>query len=125
RHGEERHAVGVARRDHGNDVRVLQLRDELDLAVETIEADAPGEVRRQQLDHDLTIESSLGGEKDVAHATATELALDGVVVAECGLEAVAKIVRHEVERYRSGFGWASEAPGSREPIRVPGSRRSR
>ena len=88
---------------HGDDVRVLQLRDELDLAMEAIEADAAGEIGREQLDHDLTIEPSLGGEKDVTHASAAELALDGVGVAECGLEAgregrswAGRVVRHRL-----------------------------
>ena len=91
RHGEERHAVGLAGRDHGDDVRVLQARDELNLAMEAIEAHAAGDVGRQQLDHDLAVESPLGGEEDVTHPPATELALDRVVVAERGLESVAKL----------------------------------
>jgi len=39
----------------------------------------------------VQVEPALGGEKDVTHPAATELALDGVRIAERGLESVAQL----------------------------------
>src|SRR4051812_30872355 len=93
RHGEERHAVRLAGGDDRDDVRVLQSGDELDLAMEAVEAHAAADVGRQQLDDDLSIEPALGREKDVTHPAATELALDGVGVTERESEPVDEL-RH-------------------------------
>jgi hypothetical protein len=103
RHREERNPVGLAGGDDRHDVRVLQPRDELDLAMEPVEAHATGQVRWKELDDDLAVQAPLGGQEDVTHPAATELALDGVGVAEGGLESLAEI----------GHGW-DESSGIRK-----------
>ena len=112
RHREERHTVRFAGGDDGNDVRILQLGDELDLAMKAVEADAARQVGREELDDDLSIEASLGREEDVTHPAATELALDVVLGAERGLEAVAKL----------GHGWDESSGISKNDRDVRGVR---
>src|SRR5688572_15010923 len=99
RHREEWNAIDFASRDDRDDVRILESRDELNLAMEPVEAHTADEVGRQQLDDDLPIEASLGSEEDMTHPPTTELALDGVRVAQRGLQPVAKLVRGRVVRH--------------------------
>lgn len=48
----------------------------------TCGADVARQLRRQELDHHLPMQRSLGGEEQAAHAATTELLLDAVGVAE-------------------------------------------
>ena len=91
RHDEIRQLIGLARAEHGHDMRMLQRGREHDLALEAIDGDAGRELPRQHLDHDLTAERVVGGDEDDRHATATELTLDGVGGPECPLDVFANV----------------------------------
>ena len=82
RHDVVRDAVAIAGREHGNDVRLLQSRGELDLPAEALDAHARGEIGRQNFDDDAPIETDLARGEDSRHAAAAELALDRVGAAE-------------------------------------------
>ena len=57
-------------------MRVLQLRDDLDLPPEPVEVD-PSELGVQHLHDDLAIQRALARQKNPAHPSAPELPLDG------------------------------------------------
>src|SRR4030095_11087231 len=80
---------------HGNDVRVLKLRGKEDLSLEPLDTYAGGEHGGQDLDGHRAAERALAGEEDAAHAAA-KLPLDGVGVAEDGLQVRAEL--HPPER---------------------------
>ena len=61
---------------------MLQLGRELDLAPESLAIDPRGEFRREDLDHHLSVQRSLGGQKHSAHTAARQLALQFVLGAE-------------------------------------------
>jgi hypothetical protein len=65
----------LARREQRDDMRMLQLRRNLDLAAETLAIDAGCELGRQYFYHDLSAEGSVGGDENATHARAGELAL--------------------------------------------------
>src|SRR5687768_11253897 len=65
-------------------MRVLESRRQLDLALEPLGAQPGRKVRRQHLDHDLSIDCHLVSEKDARHSAATELAFDAIPVAKDG-----------------------------------------
>ena len=83
--------IGPDAREQRNDVRLLELGGELDLARETLGRDAGGEVGAQDLHNDVALERRIAGEEEAAHPAATELALEGVGGAERGLELVADL----------------------------------
>ena len=57
-------------RQQRDDVRVLQLRGDLDLALESLAVHACRQLGRQHLDHDLPAERVLGRGEDAAHSAA-------------------------------------------------------
>src|SRR5947207_122398 len=61
-----------------DDVGMLQLGRELDLALESFSAHARRQLGRQHLHHHATAEADLLGEEDAAHAAAAELTFDAV-----------------------------------------------
>ena len=69
-------------------MRVLQLRRQMDLPPEALEAQPSRQDRRQDLDHDLPLEINLLGQEDVRHAAAPELPLDAVRIAERALQSL-------------------------------------
>ena len=75
-------------------MRMLQPRGELDLALEPLDRHARRELRRQQLDDDLSSERELRGHEDPRHPAAAELPLDGVGRAQRRLEVLAERVAH-------------------------------
>ena len=77
-HGVKREAVRLAGREHGHDVRMLELGGELDLAAEAVHADAGGEFRREHLDHHRAAERRLLRDEHARHATAPELTLEDI-----------------------------------------------
>ncbi len=89
-----RQSVDVTRRQQGDDMRVLKTRGEPDLALEALRRHAGAQVRRQQLDHDVSAESPVLGEKDARHAAAAQLSLDGVRRSQRVLQTVAEVVGH-------------------------------
>jgi hypothetical protein len=90
-----------------HDVRMLELRRELDLATEAFAVHAGREFRRQDLHHHLPVQRLLRSDEHPAHATARELALEDVIVAEGGskfrLEAV-EAGHWQPKRARGGSG---------------------
>ena len=95
---DERHDVveqvaGRSGREQRNDVRVLQAGGELDLPLESLDVHRSAHLGRQELDDDLTTEPDLFGQEDAAHAAATQLLQDAVVVADRGLKPVLEIDR--------------------------------
>src|ERR1035437_2985606 len=93
RHGVVEQAVLGARAEERNDMRMLKLGRELDLALEALDAQAGGEIRGQHLEHDLPIEIEVGNEEYARHAAAAELTLDDVAASDRVLETVAELHR--------------------------------
>ena len=85
--GDERHhvveqAVGLARVEQSQDVRVLQVGGDLDLGQEPLAADHGGELGVQHLDGDLAAVPQVLGEVDDGHAALAELPVDAVAVGQ-------------------------------------------
>ena len=90
RHREERKPLGLAGGEHADDMRMLELRGERDLPLESLDADAGDELTGQNLDHDLAAERVFGGHEHARHSTSAQLPLDGVRRAERGLKLVSE-----------------------------------
>ncbi len=75
-------AVGLARIDQPQDVRMLQAGGGLDLAEEALAADDGRELGVEDLDGDLAAVLQVLGEVDRGHAALAELALDAIAVAQ-------------------------------------------
>jgi hypothetical protein len=88
RHGVVQQSVRVAGGEQRHDVGMLERGGQLDLAAEPVGAQGGGEIRRQDLDHDLPAEDGLLGQEDPAHAAAAQLALDQVAPGEGGAESI-------------------------------------
>ena len=73
---------------------MLQLRGEVDLALEAFAIDAGRQVGRQDLDYDLPGEGALRGDEHAAHAAALELAFEGVGAADRGFQLVPQRITH-------------------------------
>ena len=83
RHGEVRiSADGLARGEHGYDVRLLEPRREPDLALEPRRREGVGELGRQNLDDDVAPERLVAGDEDPRHSAGAELPLHGVAASE-------------------------------------------
>lgn len=65
-------------------VRVLQSGGEKDLALEALDIDARGEIRREHFDHHATSERAFLREKYATHPTAAKLPFQEIGVAEGG-----------------------------------------
>src|SRR5688500_7038835 len=86
RHREVRQAVGFASGQERNDVRLLQPRGELDLALEAIRVYASGKLRRKHLHDHPAVQAILGCEKNARHSAAAKLFLYGISCTEGRLE---------------------------------------
>ena len=75
----------------GYHMRVLQRSRQLDLAAEAILVDPRRHVGRQHLDDDLAVERHFLGQEHTAHPPTAEFLLDGVGVADGGLDSVDEI----------------------------------
>ena len=82
RHGVERHAVHVAGVEQRQDVWVLEMRGDLDLAREPARAQYGREVRFQNLHGNAALELAVARQVDVGHPTAANGSLDLVAVRE-------------------------------------------
>jgi hypothetical protein len=82
RHDVVEEAVGGARIEQRQDMRVLQRRRGLDLDHEPLGAEDGGELRFQDLQRDVAVVLEVLGEIDRGHAALAELALDRVAVGE-------------------------------------------
>jgi hypothetical protein len=77
--------------ENGNDVRVLKLRREPDLAVESFEVYRCREIRRQNFDDDLAMERQVVGEKHPRHAGHAQLGLEEIGLDERILQTLLEI----------------------------------
>ena len=84
RHDVVEDAVGLARVVEAEDVGVLEVGGEPDLAEEPVGADGGGELGPQGLDGDLAAVAQVFREVDRGHAAFADQALDLVAVAERG-----------------------------------------
>ena len=78
-------------------MRVLQPRGELNFTTEPLGIDVGGELGRQHLQHNSTIERNFRSQKDVRRSCTTELALDDVRPLELSLKPSAQGAR--IDRY--------------------------
>src|SRR5688572_9418943 len=91
---DERHSIvwepgGDPRREHGNDIRMLQLAGELDLALESLGTHSRCKLRSQDFHRDLSAECDFLRDEQLAQASAAELPLDAVGSAKGGLQVFA------------------------------------
>src|SRR6266545_866764 len=84
-HGVVEEDVGLAGAEHGNDVRMLELGGELDLAVEPVDAHAIRALGRENLHGHAAGERRLLGDEHARHAT-RELALQCVGRSQASLQ---------------------------------------
>src|SRR5439155_11464755 len=94
RHRVIRKAVRFPGAQDPDDVRMLQLRRELNLALEALHTDALAELRRQDLDDHFAAEGALGGHEDTGHPPTAQLALEAIVAGRCLLQLLAEIGRY-------------------------------
>jgi hypothetical protein len=78
--------VGLAGIEQRQDVRVLQLRGDFDLAEEPVAAQGGGDFRTQHLDRHLAAVLHVLGQVDRGHAARADFPLDAVAVGEGGGE---------------------------------------
>ena len=93
RHGEVGQPAQLARGVHGNDVRMLQLGHEQDLAAEAVRAHPGGERGRQDLHDNAAAQGGLVRQEDARHPAPAELALDRVEPAQRLLKLLAEVRR--------------------------------
>ena len=84
-------SVRIAGAENGNDMRMLKSRCEQDLALESLGAQAGGEIGRQDLDDDAAGERTLLGGEDATHPAAPKLALERISAAQVRLQLVPKL----------------------------------
>jgi len=92
-------------------VRMLQPRCKLNLPPESIDVDAGSEIRRQNLDYNLSLEVGLCCDKDARHSRATQLAVDPVCGAEYFLKLRLEVGCHGPEYSTPGVIPAYEIRG--------------
>ncbi len=97
--------VPASRRQHRKDVRVLEPRRDVHLALEALRVELARQLRREQLDDDLAIECSFGGQEEPAHPSRRKLALQGIRVAQNELQPI-----FEGGGHWCGFRRASDVP---------------
>ena len=85
-HDVEEVRVHRSRVEERQDVRVLEVRGELDLGEEPLGADHGGELGPQDLERDPPVVSEVCREIDHGHAAGADLAVEPVAVFESGLE---------------------------------------
>ena len=86
RHDVEQVAVGLARVEQRQDVRVLEVGGELDLGQEALGADHGGELGAQHLERDAAVVADVLGEIDGRHAAGADLTVQAIAVRQGGLE---------------------------------------
>src|ERR1043165_9507024 len=88
---------------------MLEPGGELDLALEALDADTGGHLRRQHLDDDLAAQAGLLGEEDPAHPAAAQLLLDAVGIAERRLEAGLEVLDVGLRGMTGGLKYREES----------------
>jgi hypothetical protein len=74
--------ASLSRGQEGQDVGMLQPRNDLDLTLESLGVDGAGEISWEQFDHHFPAEPYFLGEENAGHPTATQLSLYGVARAQ-------------------------------------------
>ena len=97
RHHIEEQPVGVARVEQRQQVRVLEVRGDLDLAEEPLDAEHGAELRIEHLERDVAIVLEVAREIDGRHAAAPDLALENVRGSKGFLE-LREEVAHQLAR---------------------------
>ncbi len=98
RHHIEQEAVGLARVEHRQDMRMLQLGRDLDLAGESVRPQRRRQIGTEHLHRDLSPVPQIFGEIYRGHAAAPQLAGQDVAAGKRGMEAI-EAIRHV------GPGW--------------------
>ncbi len=91
RHDVEEAAVRLARVEQRQDVRVLQIRRQLDLGEEPLGADHRGELGTHELERDLAVVPEILGQVYGRHSAGPDLAFDPVAVRQRALEAAEEL----------------------------------
>ena len=94
RHHIVQESVGSPRIEQREEIGMLEVRRNADLAQEPLGAEHRAEVGAQKLERDVPVVSEVASEIHRRHATATELALDLVATGERGLKVVDRGVAH-------------------------------
>ena len=105
RHDVEEEAVGLARVEQRQDVRVLEVGGELDLGQEPLGADDGRELGAEQLERDPPVVAEVLGQVDGGHAAGADLALDPVAVGQGELEAALRL------GHAAGLWWGWQEDG--------------
>ncbi len=106
--------IAVARRNlacinDGDNVGLLQLRGEFDLALEPLGAQADGQLMGENLDNHGAAEARLFGHKNARHSATTELAVDAVASGERAEQTILNRCQTEISRAAvatPSVGWA-------------------
>jgi len=93
-HHVVQHALGFTGIDQAKDVRVLQLRDDVDLAEKAFRTQGVREVRPQHLDSDMAIVLDVLRQVHGGHAALPQLPLDPVAVGQRRGEAFVDAAGH-------------------------------
>jgi hypothetical protein len=117
RHDVVQRAAGGAGLVEREEVDVLEVGDELDLALEAFGADGRDELGTQDLHGDLAVEPEVPGEEDDGHATVSDLAQDLVPPGKCGGQA-----SREIHSLPPGCGDALGYAAHPESARISGVR---
>jgi hypothetical protein len=87
-HDVEQQPVRLTAVEQRQEIRVLQIRRDANLAEKALNAEHGAEVRIQNLERDAAIVPEVAREIDGRHAAGADLALDGIASAERGIELV-------------------------------------
>jgi len=77
--------------EQGQQIRMLQVRRDLDLAQEPLRAEDGAELRVEHLDRDVAIVFEIAREINGRHAAAAELAIDDVQPGERGVQVISRV----------------------------------
>jgi len=89
--GGGQRAGGVAGIEHGEDVRVLQPRRDVDLAPEAFRAHRVADIRAQDLQRDRPPVAQVTGAKHHRHAANAGRAFNGVAISQCTRDTMGKL----------------------------------
>src|SRR5712691_8231576 len=95
----------LPRIDERQDVRVLELCRETDLAQEPLGAEDGGKLGAEHLDRDQAVVLHIASEIDRGHPAAAEFARDCVAAGEGGLQAREDLVHLELSLFRASSLW--------------------
>ena len=89
----------LAGREERNDVRVLQLRGDLDLSAEAVAIDAGGQLRREHLHDDVSAEHAVDGDEDAAHPATGQLVIELIVGPQRILEVLSEFCHRPLRKH--------------------------